>query len=403
LTFCRSPFELSALELASGLVFGAERRARPAAPESVADPLVALERVLLPALERGPCLVSFSGGRDSSAVLAAAAAAARREGLPLPVPATNVFPDVKRSAETEWQEIVVDHLRLDDWVRIELRDELDCVGPIAKAILERHGLLWPFNAHFHWPMLNAARGGTLLTGIGGDELLGTSHWARAAAVLSGAAAPRFRDVPRALVAVAPYALRRAVMRRRYPGATRLDWLTDRANSELRRRSADDLASEPFRWSDRWRWWHERRETEIGLRSLDLIAKDCQAMIAHPLTDSAFAASVARFAARRRLHERTSLLRAIFSPLLPASVLGRTTKAAFGPVFWGVASRLLASDAAEELGDVEPVDRTALRDTWSGEAPDAHSFLLLQAALVRRSTGLGEAASRNLHFRTVASD
>lgn len=326
---------------------------------------------------------------------------ARRAALP--VPATNVFPDVERSAETEWQELVVRHLRLDDWVRIEHREELDCVGPIARAILERHGLLWPFNAHFHWPLLDVARGGTLLTGIGGDELLGTSHWARAAAVLSGASAPRFRDVPRALVAVAPYTLRRAVIRRRYPGDTRLEWLTDRANTELRRRSADDLASEPLRWSDRWARWHERRETEIGLRSLELIANDCQATIAHPLTDAAFAASVARVAARQRLHDRTSLLRAIFSRLLPAAVRERTTKAAFGPVFWGAASRSLASDATGEFDELEPVDQTALRSTWSGEAPDAHSFLLLQAALVRRSTGRGEAASGNLHFRTVASN
>jgi asparagine synthetase B (glutamine-hydrolysing) len=385
MTFCRSPFELSALELASGLVFGSERCASRESSGATAEPLVALEEALLPALDRGPCLVSFSGGRDSSAVLAVATAAARREGLPLPVPVTNVFPEVERSAETEWQELVVEHLRLDNWVRIELTEELDCVGPIARAILERHGLLWPFNAHFHWPLLDAARGGTLLTGIGGDELLGTSEWARAAAVLSGATRPTLRDIPRAVVAVAPYRLRRAVMRRRHGVEARLPWLTDPANDELGRLHANGVASEPLRWSGRRRWWHERRETEVGLRSLELIAADCHTTIAHPLTDAAFAASVARLAARKKLHDRTSLLEAIFSPLLPPSLLERTSKAAFGPVFWGAASRSLAREAVEELGELEPVDGTALRDIWSGEAPDAHSFLLLQAALVRGST------------------
>ena len=273
MTFCRSPFELSPLELASGLVFGTAPRPAPA-PENVPkDPLTAFAEALLPTLTRGPCFVSFSGGRDSSAVLAAAASAARREGLPLPVPVTNVFPDATRSSEAEWQELIVGHLGLEDWIRLELRDELDCVGPLAKGILERHGLLWPFNAHFHAPLLEVAQGGTLLTGIGGDELFGTSHWARAAAVLSGATRPSPRDVARALVALAPYPARRAVVRRRYPGDSHLAWLTDRANRELRRRSADDLASEPLRWSDRWRWWYERRETEIGSRSLELIAKD----------------------------------------------------------------------------------------------------------------------------------
>ena len=192
--FCPSPFMFSPAELASGLVFGTTGPG-PAVPSDVpADPLVALESAMLPALLRGPCVVSFSGGRDSSAVLAAATALARREGLPLPVPATNVFRSARWAGESEWQERVVAHLGLDDSVRLELRDELDCVGPIARSIAERHGLLWPFNVHFHWPLLDVARGGSLLTGIGGDELLGTSRWARAAAVLSRSVRPVPRDL-----------------------------------------------------------------------------------------------------------------------------------------------------------------------------------------------------------------
>ena len=33
-----------------------------------------------------------------------------------------------------------------------MTDELDCVGPVASAVLARHGLLWPPNAHFHAPL-----------------------------------------------------------------------------------------------------------------------------------------------------------------------------------------------------------------------------------------------------------
>jgi asparagine synthase (glutamine-hydrolysing) len=316
-------------------------------------------------------------------VLAAAAAVARREGLPLPVPVTNVFPDARQSSEDEWQELVVRHLGLQEWVRLELRDELDCVGPLAKAILRRHGLLWPFNAHFHAPLLQVARGGTLLTGVGGDELLGTSHWARAASVLSGATWPGWRDVPRTVVAVAPHTLRKAVLRRRYPVDTRLPWLTDGANLELRRRSADDLAREPLRWSRRWQSWNERRETQIGLRSLKLIAADSEATIEHPLTDTGFISSIARHAAKRRLYDRSALLKVVFSSLLPTSLLERRSKAAFGRVFFGPESRLLADSAPEELQGFEPIDLAALTHVWSTEAPNAHSLLLLQAALVRR--------------------
>jgi asparagine synthase (glutamine-hydrolysing) len=382
-TFCRSPFELSPLELASGLVFGTAPRPAPTPEHPPEEPLEALEQALLPALERGPCFVSFSGGRDSSAVLAAAVSAARREGLPLPVPATNVFPDAPRSSETDWQELVVRHLGLDEWVRLELRHELDCVGPLASEILERHGLLWPFNAHFHAPLLQLARGGTLLTGVGGDELLGTSQWASAVAVLTGATRPRLRDVPRTVVAIAPYDVRRAVLRQRYPVDTRLPWLTANANRELRRRSADDLAREPLRWSRRWQSWSERRETQIGLRSLELIAEDFGTRIEHPLTDLGFVSSVARRAAKSRLHDRTAVLRVVFSSILPGSVIERTSKSGFNSVFFGPESRSLVEKASDELTGLEPVDPTALRRAWADETPDAHSFLLLQAALVRR--------------------
>ena len=397
MTFCRSPFELRPLELASGLVFGSgSRRVRAQAPDEVrAEPVEALREAVLPALAPGPCFVSFSGGRDSSAVLAAAVSAARREGLPLPVPVTNVFPEAARSSESDWQELVVRHLDLDDWVRLELREELDCVGPVARKLLERHGLLWPFNAHFHAPLLEVARGGTLLTGVGGDELLGTSHWARAADVLSRARRPRLRDVPRVGLALAPYAVRRAVVRRRFPVDVRLSWLTDRANGELRQWAADDVASEPLRWSERRHWWSLRRATEIGLRSLDLIAEDHAAQIRHPLTDVGFASSVERFAARHRLHDRTSVLLGVFSSVLPSSILERTSKAAFDAAFFGAESRELAGVVVEELADLEDVAPAALREEWSSASPDAHSYLLLQAAHVRL------ASARNLNFGTVA--
>lgn len=399
MTFCRSPFDLSPVELASGLVFGTVRRDVPA-PEGVPHgPLAALQQAVIPALANGPCFVSFSGGRDSSAVLAAAVTAARREGLPLPVPVTNVFPEAAESSETQWQQLVVEHLGLTEWVRVELTHELDCVGPLAQRILERHGLLWPFNAHFHAPLLEIARGGTLLTGIGGDELLGESHRARAAEVLAGASRPQLRDVVRVGVALAPHRVRSAVARRRYPTDTHLPWLTDAANIEVRRLAAADLAREPLRWSARWRWWNRRRETEIGLRSLDLVARDYEAKIEHPFADGGFVAAVAQLAADKRLQDRTSVYEAVFSSVLPAPLRERTSKAAFGPVFFGPASRSLAKTAVEEVVELEPVDERRLRATWAEAEPDAHSYLLLQAALVRRSEAGGSSA--DLPFGTVA--
>ena len=71
------------------------------------EPSAALERAVLPALLRPPCVVSFSGGRDSSLVLAAAVAVARSEGLAAPIPITVRFPASAESDEQEWQERVV--------------------------------------------------------------------------------------------------------------------------------------------------------------------------------------------------------------------------------------------------------------------------------------------------------
>jgi asparagine synthase (glutamine-hydrolysing) len=175
----------------------------------------------------------------------------------------------------------------------------------------------------------------------------------------------------------------------------LSWLTDRANGELRKSAADEVAREPLRWSERRHWWSLRRATEIGLQSLDLIAEDHAAQIRHPLTDVGFASSVERFAARHRLHDRTSVLLRAFSSVLPSSILERTSKAAFDAAFFGNESRALAEVVVEQLADLEIVAPAALREEWSSASPDAHSYLLLQAGHVRL------ASTRNLDFGTVA--
>src|SRR5206468_12200197 len=106
---------------------------------------------------------------------------ARREGLPPPIPATNRFPEFSLTNEDEWQERVVRHVGLEDWVRLDWTDELDLLGPYAEKVLRRHGLAFPSNLHFHDPLMEAARGGSMLTGVGGDEIFGEwlRPWARA--------------------------------------------------------------------------------------------------------------------------------------------------------------------------------------------------------------------------------
>ena len=214
-----SPYsrQLSALELASGQVWG-EDAATPPLPDADPSlaPVDALGETMIPYLERPPCLVSFSGGRDSSVVLAVATAVARREGLELPIPISQQYPDAPDANERRWQELVVRHVRLPDWLRHEVRDELDLVGPLATRFLAKHGVLWPGNAHSMFPLLCEARGGTLLTGFDGDSLFRTWRWERAASVLRGRVRPGPRDLLRVGVALAPASVRRWRLRRKEP-------------------------------------------------------------------------------------------------------------------------------------------------------------------------------------------
>lgn len=368
-------YELSPLEVGSGLVFGLVPRLEEV--RGPADPVQALEQAILPALERPPCLVSFSGGRDSSAVLAVAARLARREGLPLPIPSTNRFPAAADSHESDWQERVVSHLGLEDWARLEFTDELDCVGPVAQEALTRHGLLWPFNAHFHAPQVKAAAGGSLLTGIGGDETLSPSSWERTRAVLSARVRPQRRDVLRVGFLAAPPPLRRAVLKRRFP----LDygWLQPGARQELTALWAANAASEPLGWRAQFGWRRRFRYLHVGTASVRLLASDFDVRVVHPLFDPAFSSALSRLRRRDRYSNRTESMRLLFGEVLPDDVLARTTKSSFDRAFWSVPSKAFAAGWDGTGLDSGIVDAEALRREWAQSDPDPRSFLALQAA------------------------
>jgi Asparagine synthase len=367
---------LRPIEVATGLVFGAASRPRLDERHAAGTPLAALERIILPALERPPCLVSFSGGRDSSAVLAFAVWLARREGLNLPIPATNRFRAAADASEADWQEVVIDRLGLEDWHRLEFDDELDAVGPVATQALARHGLLWPFNAHFHTPLLEAARGGTLLTGIGGDEQLGDSSYARANDVLARRARPVRRDLLRVGFALAPRLVRSGVRRRTAPSV--FSWLTAAGQRQFAAAWAADTASEPRRYDHRVHWWPRSRWVRVGFRSLELLAADAGAEIAHPLADASFADALAAFGPNPS-GGRTERMQALFGELLPAELISRPTKAVFDEAFWGAHARAFVDRWGGGSVPTELVDLDALRLEWSRTVPKPQSLTLLQAA------------------------
>jgi asparagine synthetase B (glutamine-hydrolysing) len=383
--------QLTELEIASGLVLGTTP-GTPLPPARL-EARHALEQAVLPALERPPCLVSFSGGRDSSAVLALATHVARREGLPLPVPATNLFPTVEHADEGEWQERVVRHLGLDEWIRLEHEWELDCVGPVAATVLSRHGLLWPFNAHFHAPLLERAAGGALLSGVGGDELLLISNRSRLMELLRGRARPQARDALRLGFALSPRPVRRWARSRRVP--IDFAWLRPEARRTIARTWADEQVRQPRRWRDVVDWVRRLRYIEVGTGSLATIAADEDVRIVHPFLDPKFVAAIAAAPRNRRFETRTEAMTHLFGDLLPADLLARRTKASFDGAFWNEPSRTFVSGWDGSGIDHDVVDLDALRAEWSKDSPDPRTYTLAQALWLRTRARSGDGSEQAL--------
>lgn len=369
---------LGPLDIASGRPIGIDPAAATLPPSTTADPpVVHLERSVLTALAKPPCVVSFSGGRDSSAVLALATRVARREGLPLPVPVTLRFPKAPEADESDWQERVVTHLRLSEWTRLDFDHELDLIGPIASDVLRRHGLVWPPNSHFHVPVLDQARSGSVLTGIDGDGLFASWRWARAAAVLSGRVRPRPRDLLRIGLVLSPPPIRR--LQARWSASPDTAWLQPAARRMLLRRWAVLNATEPVRWDERVRWWAKLRSVRTVQHTFARMAADAGVLPVHPLADPDFLISIARAGGRRGLGDRTTIMRMLFSDLLPDDVLARRSKARLDGPFWNRHSRAFVAAWTGEGVDHRLVDPHALRAMWCADVPDAHTSTLLQSA------------------------
>jgi asparagine synthetase B (glutamine-hydrolysing) len=390
-----APGPLSPLEIAAGLPLPG-RAPLPALPPPHATPRAALEAAILPALRRSPCLVSFSGGRDSSAVLAVAVAVARREGLPVPVPVTHRFRSAADTDEAAWQEQVVAHLGLDEWARIELASELDAVGPVAGAVLQRHGVLWPCNTYFHAPIFEAASGGAVLTGIGGDEAFARSAWARPLDVLGARVRPEPRDAARVALALAPAPVKRAVAVHRMPEL--FPWLRPAARRQVERWLAADAVGEPLRWRRRYRHLLGSPTLELGLAGLATLAADWGVIVVSPLRDARFLAALAQLPRARRHRSRSGAMEDLVGDLLPSPVLRRSTKASFTEVLWGEAARKLAAEWDGTGVEDDLVDADRLRAIWSSPEPDTQTLTLLQRVWLTRARAVAPrspAATPNL--------
>jgi asparagine synthetase B (glutamine-hydrolysing) len=378
------PYRLEGMELASGLVLGYDRSAPPLPPAADSrSPRQVLEDVLEASLRHPPCVVQFSGGRDSSAVLALASLVARRAGLPLPIPVTMVFPGMAEAGEDEWQEMVVRHLQLSHWERLPMSDEMDLVGPIAAPLLLEHGPTYPSNGHFIQPAIQVARGGTMLTGVGGDELFDVGPLGGLSLALTRRRALHRRDLRTLALVAAPGPLRAGWYRRQ---DLELDWLRPRAQQQIGRMVADWRAASPLWWADDVRaWWtaHPRRAIAQTLRAFGHAEG---VNVTHPLQEAAFLSALAARYKRAAWVNRSAAMDDLFGDVLPRQVTHRSTKALFSEVFFGPHAREFAERWNGEGVDVSLVDPDRLNKVWLGPEFDARAGSVLQGAWTALNRG-----------------
>jgi Asparagine synthase len=371
------------LEVASGIVMGGDASARlPRLSDALTRPRAAFEAVLLEALQRPPCVISFSGGRDSSAVLATAVSVARREGLPLPVAVTLRYPSLPATEESDWQEKVIRLARATDWEKVELQDT-DLLGAAARCQLLRHGLLFPPNGFVLAAIAEHAAGGTLLTGVGGDEVMTASlRWLRANRVLARQVRPVRGDAKRVMIALSPKPLRRIAVRRREPFDPIVPWLRPVPARLVRNQWEREVYSSPVRFDALIEAYYGSRSRGLALQSMDTLAGAAGARALHPFTHPTFLSAMSATYGRVGPGSRAQAMRHIFSDVLPPEVVTRQSKAVFNAAFWGPQAREFVRTWDGRGVDDSIVDTEALIEAWRND-DDYRGYLLLQSVWLAR--------------------
>jgi asparagine synthetase B (glutamine-hydrolysing) len=378
----RIPPELSRLEAVAGCPLGGRGYPAPRAgriDRAGQDPVAALAATIGCMLDSGPPAVAFSGGRDSSLLLAVAALVCRRAGLEPPLPITLCMATpVEEADEREWQELVLEHLQIPDWHRISIAGELDLVGPYARRHLIRDGLLFPANAHSVVPMLEAAGGRPLIVGLGGDELLTPLQWRGVQALFGGRRRPEPRDVARLAAAAIPRTIRGRVRPSCAKELEQMTWLQPATRRRLDRLSRRGF-EEPVAWGAALRHVAARRDVVLPFHAMRRLATADGGRVEAPLLDPTFVSALARAGGRGGWGSRTAIMNALARDLLPTKVVGRTSKAYFNRVFFGEESRAFAAAWTGRGIDETLVDPEALRREWLSEIPDFRTSILLQSA------------------------
>lgn len=372
-------------DVALGFLFGAEV-SRSTGNRPADDPARALRAALRPALVNAPCVLAFSGGRDSSLLLSVAADLAAREGLDPPVALTFRYPGDEHAEESSWQQLVVDHLSRRglafDWECVDIGPELDVLGPLVTPILRAHGApLWPPALGSTVLLAQLARGGSLITGDYGDEVLG-GHRATVLrmALRSGGRRLHRAEWQEVMIAAAPGPVRRALLGRRIEGR---EWLRPTLRREWWQRCVRHEAAQPLRWDASVRFPLRQRAAIVGMRTLRAVAAWYGCTLVEPLGTPGFVASLAAFGGRWGIGGRSACVRLLAEGLLPEAIIQRRDKAYFNASRFGTATADFVRSWDGSGLDDDLVDAELLRAVWSADLVPAPTAMLLQRAWVNQ--------------------
>ncbi len=321
--------------------------------------------------------VEFSGGLDSSLVLSVATSVAREDDLPLPIPVTLRFARHGATDERAFQQLVVSHLGLREWIVFDVDDELDLLSPESCADLAAHGMAASARLPGRSWMLAKIRGeGAILSGEGGDEVFGPAPFEAFHSLLH---AVRTRSNRRSAI----YAAARLTRRRLSDLDRRFDteaqaYLTEQGRRVVEQALKDTFSGTGLTMASFQR--HHRSKCYIA-QMLDQVSEQANRYglnYGAPFLDIEFMATLARSVPDSHFVNRNYFLQRYFSELLPDELLRRTSKAEFKAAVFGNHSTAFARGWNGSGVPLDLVHPELLRSAWIG-ATDARTGLLLHRA------------------------
>src|SRR5699024_8089576 len=323
---------LTAAEVNVASPLGAAQRSDGKNAPTHGSTRAALDRVATESVTGGPCYVLFSGGRDSSLLLALATRAARDNGVPDPIPVTAVYPGHAKADESRWQKLVPEHLGITERIVLSVTDERTTPGELATMHLRRRGLVWPEAVHTQPLFFAQLDPGTVLTGEGGDLFLEGRRITPLYLVRRDRRLPSVGLLRAAAGALAAPAVALRAARRSFVGDNAMPWFRPAAHDLLA--AEEVLIRGPLPWDDATWALHHLRANRLALDNADVSAAEYGHRLRHPIAELSVVAALAREGGTWGFRGRTNLFRRLGADLLPDEVLARRSKASFNASRWG---------------------------------------------------------------------